>query len=117
MTIDELAKTAYLAGEPDAVSTLWDREANPIRKKWLGVSAAILAIPEIKEGQELREKRDKLVELDEDQFPPVESHPCPLLRSDGHGGVYRVQSVYEKVWGEVRDAFIAAGFRRVKVKE
>ena len=56
MTIDELAKTAYLAGEPDAVSTLWDREANSIRKKWLGVSAAILAIPEIKEGQELREK-------------------------------------------------------------
>ncbi|KKM70208.1 hypothetical protein LCGC14_1442920, partial [marine sediment metagenome] len=30
MTIDELAKTAYLAGEPDAVSTLWDREANSI---------------------------------------------------------------------------------------
>ncbi|KKL25235.1 hypothetical protein LCGC14_2407370 [marine sediment metagenome] len=56
MTIDELAKTAYLAGEPDAVSTLWDREANSIRKKWLGVSEAILAIPEIKEGLELQEK-------------------------------------------------------------
>ncbi|KKL05785.1 hypothetical protein LCGC14_2602510, partial [marine sediment metagenome] len=38
------------------VSTLWDREANSIRKKWLGVAAAILVIPEIKEGQELREK-------------------------------------------------------------
>ena len=41
ITVDELAKTAYLAGEPDADSALWDREANSIRKKWLGVAAAI----------------------------------------------------------------------------
>ncbi len=75
-------------------------------------------MPDIKRGLELvkLEKAGKLVELDDDQTPPEESHPCPLMRSDGHGGAYRVESVYEKVWGEVRDAFIAAGFRRVKLR-
>ncbi|KKL56984.1 hypothetical protein LCGC14_2240010, partial [marine sediment metagenome] len=92
-----LAKTAYLAGEPDAVSTLWDREANSIRKKWLGVSAAILAIPEIEEGQELREKADRLVELDEDQSQPLV----------GYGTILS---------GEINAFYREAGFRRVKVK-
>ncbi|KKM99039.1 hypothetical protein LCGC14_1151770 [marine sediment metagenome] len=65
---------------------------------------------------ELIEKAEsgKLVELDSDQTLPVESHPCPLMRSDGHGGVYRVESAYEAVWRKLGQAFIDAGFRRVK---
>ena len=61
---------------------------------------AILAIPEIKEGQELLEKADKLVELDDNQAWPTDPyHPIEQYRLDGY-------IAYAK----------SAGFRRVKVR-
>ena len=72
----------------------------------------VLAIPEIKEGQELLEKAKsgKLVELDEDQsrgkyvtwFPRAGEYTCEEAFQMG------------QVAGELRDK--EAGFRRVKVK-
>ncbi|KKM05655.1 hypothetical protein LCGC14_1751840 [marine sediment metagenome] len=61
---------------------------------------AILAIPEIKEGQELLEKADRLVELDEDQSLP------PALY---HGGDAFTEEA-------VKNDMLHDHFRRVKVK-
>ncbi len=82
----------------------WDRlvlVGDP--KHWEPWADAILAISEIKEGQELREKAKsgKLVELDEDQRTPIE----------------RMSFMHEPPWVEqVRKAereMLALGFRRV----
>ncbi len=59
---------------------------------------AILAIQEIEEGQELLEKRDRLVELDDDQSMP------PALY---HGGDAFTEEA-------VKSDMVRGGFRRVK---
>ncbi|KKN81746.1 hypothetical protein LCGC14_0316580 [marine sediment metagenome] len=70
----------------------------------IGAIDAILAIPEIKEGQELREKRDRLVELANTQVKPALR--ADQLSSDDYRRGYR-QGQYEME---------SAGFRRVKEK-
>ena len=66
------------------------------------IAGRILAIPQIKEGQELREKAEsgKLVELSEDQSLP------PRLYWGGAGFTEEA----------VKNDMLRAGFRRVKVK-
>ena len=59
-TVGEQVAAAVLQG----IQNTWEKGDQALTSE---ISRAILAIPEIKEGQELREKRDRLVELDEDQ--------------------------------------------------
>ncbi len=51
------------------------------RKAWNEGAKFVLAISEIKEGQELREKADRLVELDENQsWPSDPFYPIEKFR-------------------------------------
>ncbi len=93
-----------LSVEGQILKILWGRGVQAA-ENWTRTDyvTAILAIPEIKEGQELREKAKsgKLVELDEDQRTPIE----------------RMSFMHEPPWVEqVRKAereMLALGFGRV----
>ena len=89
-TIEEQIAAAVLQGIRDT----WEKGDQALTSE---ITRAILAIPQIQEGQELREKADRLVELDEDQSQPLV----------GYGTILS---------GEINAFYREAGFRRVKVK-
>jgi len=116
-----------VAGEPTSEATpMTDKtretiadslyeDMEPLRpshaRRWADDKAAfILAIPEIKEGQKLREKADRLVELSEDQSTPsktIRNTPDPLT-----GGL----DDFDRGGQDMAERMKTAGFRRVKVK-
>ena len=75
---------------------------------------AILAILEIKEGQELREKAEsgKLVELDDDQSMPKNPYEPFMFWHQPYCNKAKME-----LYGQAQDDMTEAGFWRVKVKE
>ena len=101
---EKIAKGMYERMNPASKFLSWEEldVGGNARRVWEAEADAILAIPEIKEGQELREKAEsgKLVELAYDQsFPPA-------LYTGGDAFTEEA----------VQSDMVRAGFRRVKVK-
>ena len=87
---EQIAEGLYTRMNPASKFLSWDEldVGGKAREVWETEAKVILAIPEIKEGQELREKAEsgKLVELDEDQRASI---------YDGHG------EVLESAWDDL----------------
>ncbi len=106
LTIDRETSRIHLGDYDEEDYTGWDKSIEEL-------TATILAIPEIKEGQELLEKAKsgKLVELHRNQSWPKNPHGFTDRQMRLH-----FYECHDQCHSAEQEAAEAVGFRRVKVK-